>query len=183
MGDEKSVERQASGMWGWFLFTGLLWVLIAFMILRFDLESAMAVGILVGMVLIFAGINEFGAAYVAERWKWVHVLMGILFVVGGIYALIQPGEAFLVLASLVSFFLLIKGTFDIIVSLMEREEVPVWWLLLLAGIIEIVIGFWAAGSGSREIVLLILWVGAMCLIRGITEIVFAFRMHALRNAA
>ncbi len=181
--EQKSAEQQVSGMWGWFLFTGLLWVLIAFMILRFDLESAVAIGILVGMVLLFAGINEFGAAYVAERWKWVHVLLGILFAVGGIFALIQPGDAFLTLASLVSFFLLIKGTFDIIVSLMEREDVPVWWLLLLAGIIEILLGFWAAGSASRSIALLVLWVGAMCLIRGITEIVFAFRMHALKQAA
>ncbi len=58
MADEKSMEQQASGMWGWFLFTGLLWVLIAFMILRFDLESAIAVGILVGVVAAHAAGEE-----------------------------------------------------------------------------------------------------------------------------
>ena len=43
----------------------------------------------------------------------------------------------------------------------------------MAGIVEVLLGFWAAGYYGRSIVLLVAWVGISCLIRGITEVIFA----------
>ncbi len=58
----------------------------------------------------------------------------------------------------------------------------VWWLGLIAGIVEIVIGFWA----SQQLVhvraaLLIIWVGVLALVRGITEIVLAFELKSAQH--
>ncbi len=47
------------------------------------------------------------------------------------------------------------------------------------GIIEISLGFWAAGSFGRSAALLIVFVGAIALTRGITDIVLAFRLRKL----
>jgi uncharacterized membrane protein HdeD (DUF308 family) len=82
-----------------------------------------------------------------------------------------------------SFFLIFAGTFDIIWSIASRHEMDVWWLQLIGGIIELALGFWAAGYYGRSAVLLVAWVAAFAIIRGVRDIVFAFRVHALQHAA
>jgi hypothetical protein len=57
-----------------------------------------------------------------------------------------------------SFFLIFAGTFDIIQSIAARREISVWWLQLIGGIIEVVLGFWAAGYYGRSATLLVAWV-------------------------
>jgi uncharacterized membrane protein HdeD (DUF308 family) len=45
-----------------------------------------------------------------------------------------------------------------------------------------VLGFWAAGDLGRKTVLLLVWVGAAALIRGISQIITAFTIRSFRNA-
>jgi uncharacterized membrane protein HdeD (DUF308 family) len=54
---------------------------------------------------------------------------------------------------------------------------PGWWLLVITAIAELLIGFWAAGSWNNSVVVLVAWVGAAALTRGITEIVGAFQLR------
>jgi uncharacterized membrane protein HdeD (DUF308 family) len=51
----------------------------------------------------------------------------------------------------------------------------------LSGLIELGLGFWAAGYWDRSATLLVAFVGAMALIRGVNEIVLAFRLHELHS--
>ena len=54
---------------------------------------------------------------------------------------------------------------------------------LVGGIIEIALGFWAAGYYGRSAVLLVAWVAAFATIRGVRDIVFAFRVRELQHPA
>ena len=84
---------------------------------------------------------------------------------------------------MISFFLIFAGTFDIIMSISARREIEVWWLQLIGGIIELALGFWAAGYYGRSAVLLVAWVAAYTVIRGVTEIVLASRIHQIQHTA
>jgi hypothetical protein len=57
-----------------------------------------------------------------------------------------------------------------------------WWLGLVAGILEIFLGFWASQQFlSVRGALLLVWVGLFAVFRGISEIVIAFELrHAQR---
>ncbi len=83
---------------------------------------------------------------------------------------------------MISFFLVFAGTFDIITAISARREVQVWWLQLISGIIELALGFWAAGYYGRSAILLVAWVAAFALIRGVTNIVMAFRVREVQHA-
>ena len=39
-------------------------------------------------------------------------------------------------------------------SIATKDEIHVWWLQLIVGIVEVLIGFWAAGYWGRSAVLL-----------------------------
>jgi uncharacterized membrane protein HdeD (DUF308 family) len=79
--------------------------------------------------------------------------------------------------------LIFAGTFDLIQAISMRNEISVWWLQLIGGIVEIVLGFWAAGYYGRSAVLLVAWVAAFAIIRGVRDIVFAFRVRELQHTA
>ena len=122
-------EREpAIGRWWWVLLvTGILWILIGLFVLQAHYDSAVAIGYLVGFWLFFAGVAEFVEA-ASWTWRWLHLVFGVLFVLGGIAALISPWQTFTVLAALIGFFLVIKGTFDFIMALALRHEVDLWWM-------------------------------------------------------
>ena len=86
----------------------------------------------------------------AGWWKLLHAVLALVFIVAGIVAFIHPGNTFLALAAVFSFFLIFAGTFDIIIAISTRHEIEVWWLQLVGGIIELALGFWAAGYYGRS---------------------------------
>jgi uncharacterized membrane protein HdeD (DUF308 family) len=75
----------------------------------------------------------------------------------------------------------VKGIFDLALSL-ANVRAPLWWLRLLVGIAEIILGFWAAGDFGHKTVLLLVWVGAAALTRGIMDIVAAFALRGYADA-
>jgi uncharacterized membrane protein HdeD (DUF308 family) len=175
--EELDSDSDAARWWWVFLMTGIAWVLVSFVVLAYEPTSAALIGYMVGAVLIIAGANELFEIGFAPSWKWLHAVLGGLFIVAGVFAFIEPFQIFGVLALLIGWYLLVKGTFDVIMSIMEREVLPLWGLVLGAGIIQIVIGLWAIGYPGRSAALLVLWVGIGALMRGVTEIFFAFRLR------
>ena len=170
--------------WWLLLITGIGWMLVGLIVLRFDYTSVSAISILFGFVAIAAGVLEIGALMMAHGWwKLLHGFLVVVFIASGIVAFVHPGNTFAALAAVFSFFLVLAGTFDIILSISTRHEIEVWWLQLIGGIIELALGFWAAGYYGRSAVLLIAWVAAFTLIRGVRDIVLAFRIREVQHTA
>jgi len=168
--------------WWVFLLLGIGWTLVALIVLRFDYTSVKAISILFGIVAISAGVLEIMTTILAAGWwKLLYAVLAVVFIATGIISFIHPGDTFLALAAVISFFLVFAGTFDIITAFSTRHEVDVWWVQLISGIIELALGFWAAGYYGRSATLLVAWVGAFAIIRGVTNIVMAFRVHSLQH--
>jgi uncharacterized membrane protein HdeD (DUF308 family) len=170
--------------WWLLLITGIAWMLVAVIVLRFDYTTVSAIAILFGIVAIAAGVLEIGVLILAAGWwKLLHGLLAVAFIATGIVAFIHPGNTFVALSAVFSFFLIFAGTFDIIVSISVRHEIEVWWLQLVSGIVELLLGLWAAGYYGRSAVLLIAWVAAIAILRGIRDIVLAFRVRQIQHAS
>lgn len=170
-------QQQLSRHWWLFLATGAAWVLIAFVILAMDPTSVATIGYLTGVVLIAAGINEFFEIGFADSWRWLHAVLGATFVFTGVLAFLAPFQTFGILALLIGWYLLFRGLLTVVLSIAGRATLPLWGLLLAAGLMEMVIGVWALGYPGRSAWLLVLWVGVGALLRGITEIVLAFKLR------
>ena len=91
--------------------------------------------------------------------------------------------AFWSIASVLGFLLIFKGTLDIISAFMTKDVNSSWWLGLVVGILELVLGFWASQQlFPARGALLLLWVGFFALFRGISEIVIAFEVRSRQHA-
>ena len=139
-------------------------------------------GVLLGVYFLVAAINEFFIASVMSSWRWLHILMGIIFAFSAGWSFAQPYNAFWALASILGLLLIFQGTFYIITSVSTREVNSTWWLGLVVGILEIFLGFWASQQ-YRPVqgALLLIWVGFFALFRGISEIVIAFELRRAQH--
>ncbi|MGL6278698.1 MAG: HdeD family acid-resistance protein [Gaiella sp.] len=184
--DEREAATEAADKWWLFLVTGIAWIVVAWLVLRWEPTSVSTIAYLFGVMAIFFGVNELLMMWGASvGWKIVHVLLGLVFVVAGVIALFNPARTFLALAGIIGIVFIVKGAFDVVVAIATRDEIAVWWLQLIAGIAQLLLGFWVSGPGfdewGKRVVLLVLWVGFAALFRGITEIVFAFKLHGLKK--
>lgn len=184
--DTRSGALQRSvGAWWFFLVTGALWLLVAVTVLRFDLTSVASVGVLLGSVLLLAGVNEFMTMSMrGAGWKWLHAAMGALFVLGGIWAFVHPIGAFYELASVLGFVLVLKGGMDIAIAAATKDLNDLWWLGLIVGLLEVLLAFWVSQQMfTPRAILIITWVGFAALFRGVGEIVLAFELRRVRPSS
>jgi uncharacterized membrane protein HdeD (DUF308 family) len=180
--EEREVLEEATGRWWLFLLTGIAWLVVALIVFQWNYTTVYAVSFLFGFVALFAGINEFfQIAFSTTGWKFVHGILGVLFVIAAVWAFVHPHNAFATIAALIGLFLLIKGIFDVTVSFITKDAFELWWLQLIIGIIEILLAFWVAGSFRNKVILLVAYVGIIALSRGITEIFFAFKLRGLHR--
>jgi uncharacterized membrane protein HdeD (DUF308 family) len=179
-----STDRSARMPWWLFLVTGIGWLIFAWIVLSFDFATVWAVAVWAGCGIIVAGLMQFAAGSLLDGiWKWLAYGVGLAAVVVGFMCLIWPGQTFVVLAALVGWYLMFKGIFDIILGLASKDEYELWWLTLVIGIVEVLIGFWAIGYDGRSIALLVVWVAAAALGRGITDVFLAFQVKKLQDRA
>jgi uncharacterized membrane protein HdeD (DUF308 family) len=170
---------EASKDWWLFLLTGILWIIFGFVVLSFDdFTTVWAVAVFFGVGFMVGGTVELFVAGRTPSWRWLHILFGIIAIIAGVLALVWPGQTFLVLAAIIGWYVLFAGIMDIVTAFATKDLNDLWWLQLLLGIAQVLIGFWAVGYAGRSIALLVIWVGASALARGISSIFIGFGMHS-----
>jgi uncharacterized membrane protein HdeD (DUF308 family) len=174
---ERSVA-EPSHYWWLYLVSGLAWFLFAVILFRFDYLTVSAISILFAVAVFAGAVIEFSrVSAVSGAWKIAYALLGLVYVAAGVVAIVNPGGTFVALAAVMSIVLVVLGAFDIAASFLTRSTASAWWLQLVAGIAEVLLGFWAAGSWRISAVVLVAWVAAFALLRGITDIAMAMRLH------
>jgi uncharacterized membrane protein HdeD (DUF308 family) len=180
---EAQVREAAGGLsrlwWLWLVF-GIAWTIVGLVILQFDQASITTVGVLVGIMFLATGFQQFAIASLVDRGRWLLMIFGALFVVAGVIALISPENTFAALADILGFLFLIVGTFWVIQAFASREMNELWWVVLLAGILMIILAFWTAGQFfiEKQYVLLV-FAGIWSLMQGVTDVVRAFQIRKL----
>ena len=170
-------DTQGDPLWWILLVTGSLWSIFALIVFRFDYTTVTALSILLGTVCMCAALFEAVAAAVARGWwRVTHIVLAVAFAVIGTLAYVHPENTFSVLATIFAFFLLVRGTFEIVASLLVRPA-DLWWVGLVSGVVQVLLAFWAAGDFGHKAFLLVVWVGASALVHGIVQLVTAFRIR------
>jgi len=168
--------------WWLLLITGAAWIVLSVVILRFDYTTVTAVAVLFGVYCLIGAVNEImiGAVSSSTGWRIAHGLLAALLVVVGVVSFVNLGATFVTLAAIISFYFVFRGCFDIVMALVG-SAVSGWWVLLICGFIELGLGFWAAGSWTTSVLVLVAWVAAAALVHGLGEIALGFQIHQGRR--
>ena len=176
-----SVRRLTSYWWVW-LVAGIAWVAAALVILQFDQASVTTVGVLVGLMFLVVGIENFALATLDVPMRWAWALFGGVFVASAVISFASPTDTFTGLADVLGFLFLIVGVWWMVRAFLERAVNPLWWMGLISGIVMTALAFWTEGQFfiSKAYTLLV-FAGIWALMQGITTIVRAAEIRALRE--
>ncbi len=129
--------------WWWLFLFGLLLAVCGAAAVIFPALTALgtlAAVVVLGTVLIVAGIATIVAAFWAGKWSGVlvQILAGILYLVVGFMITEKPLESAMTLTLFVATLFIVVGGFRILAALMVRF--PYWGWTLLNGIVTFLVG-------------------------------------------
>jgi uncharacterized membrane protein HdeD (DUF308 family) len=183
MPDRAGLSRDAvqglTRAWWLFLILGVLWILFGMFVLSYNAGSLLVLAIFAGITFLMTGVNQLlSAGRVEGGWRWLYIVGGALSIIAGIIAFVWPGRTLLVISVVLAWFLVFKGIVDI-VSAFTNHGRPYWWVTLILGILELLLGIWAAGYPGRSLFVFVNLVGIYAIFYGFTELFAAFDLRGL----
>jgi uncharacterized membrane protein HdeD (DUF308 family) len=174
--------RRLTGYWWVWLVAGIAWVAAALVILQFDQASVTTVGVLVGLMFLVVGIENFALATLDVPMRWAWALFGGVFVASAVISFASPADTFAGLADVLGFLFLIVGVWWMVRAFLERPVNPLWWMGLISGIVMTGLAFWTEGQFLiSKAYTLLAFAGIWALMQGITTIVRAAEIRAVRE--
>ena len=161
-------------MWGLLMFAGVAWLAISWSVLR--LEPSDVVGV-AGPMILFGALCEAVRALAGTRTWWLNAGMSVLFAATGAIMLVDRDSTYATPAALVAWYLMVRGALDVAVSTMNRGHDRTWGVMLSVGIVQAVLGFYAAGPLARAADPVILLLGAVGLLRAVADLVTSLRLR------
>jgi uncharacterized membrane protein HdeD (DUF308 family) len=166
-------------MWGFLMFAGVAWLAIAWSVLR--LGPADVVGV-AGPMVLFGALCEAVRALAGTRTWWLNAGMALLFAATGGIMLADQDATYATPASLIGWYLMVRGAMDVAVSTMNRGTDRTWGLMLALGVAQAGLGFYASGPPARSADPVILLLGALGVVRAVADLVTALRLREVSAA-
>lgn len=177
----QAAARDLARTWWVFLLIGIFWIIFGLFVLSYNVGSLVALAVFAGVTFLITGLDQIFTAFRVDSWRWLWLLGGILSLIAGIITLAWPGRTLLVLSVLLAWFLVFKGTIDAISALANMHQ-PWWWVGLVLGVLEFILGVWAAGYPGRSLFVFVNLIGIYALFHGFSEIFAAFAVRHVRDS-
>jgi len=135
VGDEISHHR------GWFIFLGLVLIVVGAAATAFPLLSTLAVAVWIAIAFAIAGAAQTVHAFAARSWSGflLDLLIGLLYLATGVVLWFNPLGGAVTLTAILAVVLVIDGVFRSIMAFQVRPRTG-WVWLLFGGIVSIILG-------------------------------------------
>ena len=174
--------RRLTSYWWVLLVAGIAWVAISLVVLQFDHASVTTVGILIGLMFLGAGIENIALATLDVPMRWAWALFGGAFLVSAVVCFANPTDTFAGLADTLGFLFPARRRVVDGARVPRASDQPLWWSGLISGILMTSLAFWTSGQFFiHKAYLLLVFAGIWALMQGVTNIVRAFEVRALRE--
>ena len=177
----RSPTGEARKITGWYIAAAVLFIVLGIFSIVEPGIAGLAVTLLVGWLLLFGSVAHFISAFKGGGAKQVifQVLLGILYLIGGLYFLTHPILGVGTLTLLLAAIILAEGVLELIAYFRLRSHGASGWLLL-NGIITLLLGgfIWFHWPSSSVWAIGIL-VGVDLLMTGISRLMFGLAARKL----
>jgi uncharacterized membrane protein HdeD (DUF308 family) len=135
-------------------------------------------------ILVDGVFNILGSVQNRERdgW-WVMLLMGLLEVLVGGYALMNPPISMLAFIYLVAFEAMMLGVFLLMLGYKVRKATSREWILYLTGALSILFGVLVIANPLAGGVSIVYVIAGWALVIGTLKVLFAFKVRTLTETA
>ena len=126
---------------GWIVALGVVYVIAGFIALGSVVMATVASVLVVGAMMIVAGVAEVFSAFQIKNWGkfLLWALLGVLYIIAGFVTFENPLLAAALLTLILGASLVASGIMRIILSFSMKRETP-WVWVLLSGVITLLLG-------------------------------------------
>jgi uncharacterized membrane protein HdeD (DUF308 family) len=128
-------------------------------------------------VVLFGALIEAVRALAPTRTWWLNAGLAGLFTVTAAVLLASGDATVTTPVALLGWYLMVRGAVDVAVSTLTRETDRIWGLLMVIGVLETGLGFYAASPLARSTDLALTVLGGLGLLRGVADLVSALRLR------
>jgi uncharacterized membrane protein HdeD (DUF308 family) len=127
--------------WGWIVALGVVYVIAGFIALGSVVMATVASVLVVGVMMIIAGVAEVFGAFQVKSWGkfLLWVLLGALYIIAGFVTFENPLLAAALLTLVLGASLVASGIMRIILAFSMKQETP-WIWIVLSGVITLLLG-------------------------------------------
>ncbi|HKH09132.1 MAG TPA: DUF308 domain-containing protein [Agromyces sp.] len=158
--------------------TGAVALIVGIFITFWPKDSAMVIAVLIGIWLVIAGLAYAGLGIfskgISGGARALDIILGILFVVGGVLALANVSQATAFLAVFLGVLVGIAWIVEGIVTLVQSGDAPSRAWAIFFGLLSVVAGIVLLFSPLWGAVILFIITGIGLIVLGIVQIVRAF---------
>ncbi len=168
------------GGWGWFVGFGIVLLVLGGIALWNAVDATLVTAFLVGLALVVGGVVEVIGAFAVERsfgMRILHGVLGVLYVVGGVYMMANPDFGAITLAIVISILLIAQGLVKLWFAFTRESGHRV--LLGVIGAIDILLGIWLWTGIPVSAVAIGFYVGFMLVMAGIMWIVLGYQVKSI----
>jgi uncharacterized membrane protein HdeD (DUF308 family) len=127
--------------WGWIVALGVVYVIVGLVALGSIVTATAATVLLVGIMMVIAGIAEVFSAFQIRTWGkfTLWLLLGALYIFAGVTTFQNPVLAAVLLTFLLGLALVASGGMRLILAFGMKESTP-WILVAVSGAITLLLG-------------------------------------------
>lgn len=159
---------------GWYLFEGIVFLIAGILAIALPGMTTTAVAVIVGAVLMVAGLIRIVNAFrfnVGKGWRFIS---GLIFAGAGATMLWSPLVGVATLVLITGVLLLAEGIIEVFLSLIYRPLFH-WGLLLFSGIVSLVLGGFILGMPVTGVIFIAIVVGLSMIFYGVALLAFVMK--------
>ena len=144
--------------------------------------TALALVYLLAAFAFVEGIFAFGGAFgygLPGAQRFLMILLGLLGVAVGVFAVARPGIAALTIVVWVAWWAIIAGIIQIVVAIEMRKEIENEWALIIGALLSIVFGILLLWRPLAGVITLAYLFGFFALIFGVAMLSLGVRLRTL----
>lgn len=177
---DTSVTPVATVWWA-FLVAGLVSIAAGILAIVFPDITLLALGIFIGVGLLFAGALDIAAAVGgAPDSRALSAIVGVVTIIAGVVCLRRPGESLIALVVVLGIYLIVTGIVRFIRAFAELEDRA---LQLGLALVDIILGVLILALPGVSLVTLAILFALSLLARGAFMVLVGFRMRSAGKAA
>jgi len=174
----RDAAQQIARNWWLLLLNGALLILAGVLIFSID-WTIRELATFIGVLFIVQGIATALTTGIDARVRRMNVITGLLSIATGIAIIAWPTPGLLAVAIFLGAWLIVTGTLAVSAAFAARKLLQAWWLLVIAGVLEIALGVLALADPGATLAALITVAGIWAVAIGVMRIVLAFEVKRL----
>ena len=169
---------------GFSIAIAVLMIILGIIAMLAPWEFGIVIALVVGWSAVFNGLAQiiYGVRTHSGSHSVLEIVLGLVYIVAGIYLLMHPNGSLLALTLLLACFLLVYGIFALLLAFRMRPHQG-WGWVLFDGIITILLGamIWAHWPLNSEWVVGTLF-GISIFVSGVTRLMMTLALRRIASA-